>query len=298
MTTTEAPVQLGFLPDLDIPRHLDHVPLDRLPADAALVGDPDPVLLQTVKEYGVIVPIVLVERTDRTLVVAEGRRRIKAARAARIPLIAAEVWETDAPIAHVLTLITNEVRKANEVSEFEAYRALQRQGLDDERVCQVTGIHPTKLHRLAGLSRLSEPLLEGLRRGKVSFTVGLAAAACPERIQEALAEALAREGRLTGADILAARQADKAATASAQAPLLLGPESAAVPHEAVAAEEADDSAETAVFYQYLGAWVYRSLAERYPTLENVEEQDDGTLLLQLDGGELRTVRVAVEEVEA
>lgn len=80
--------QYTLLPETPPEFSAEEVPLDALPSDAAILGaPPDPALVASIRQHGVLQPVLLIRADGGALWVAEGRRRIKAARLASMPTI-------------------------------------------------------------------------------------------------------------------------------------------------------------------------------------------------------------------
>jgi len=163
-------------------------------------------MVENVRRNGVIVPVILAERVDDDgelrLVIVDGNRRVAAARAANRDSVPARVLQdvSDPEIAN-LTLLTNNFRTSNYVTEFWAMNELQRSGLERDKLADFTGWTPSTISTREYLSQLDRRLFLGLSEGRISPTVALAAAKLDRDIQERLGEKFERTHRLTKADV-------------------------------------------------------------------------------------------------
>lgn len=290
---TEPPAleQLRLIPETAPLVTQERLDLGSLPPDEQLLGTPTPTLVDLVKKYGVVVPILVVRRTNGELVVAGGRRRIKAARQAKLPAIQAEVWHTDDPINHVLTLIENNVRKANEASEVDAVIGMRRAHATDDEIIAATGLPKAKLGDYTALANLRDGLFEGFRSGRIKLGVAKKAAKLPAEAQDRLADVLRATGKLTGNDVDAEIAALRDAEAQ-QAALDLG-DLAAQPDS----EESDERA----FYAVLGEEVFDLIRQVNPDVTAVDPDPNrrGTLVVTFgDGPTAKVQRMRIVLTEA
>ena len=163
-------------------------------------------LVENVQRNGVIVPVILAERVDDDgelrLVIVDGNRRVAAARAAKRESVPARVLQdvSDPEMAN-LTLLTNNFRTSNYVTEFWAMNELQRSGLERDKLAEFIGWTPSTITTREYLSQLERRLFLGLSEGKISPTVALAAAKLDRDIQEKLGDKFQHTRRLTKADV-------------------------------------------------------------------------------------------------
>lgn len=289
------PVQLNLFPDRRIEPRDEHLSLAALPPNDALMGEPGP-NLGTVKDYGVVVPIVVVERSTGKLEVAAGRRRIKAARAAGLVAIPARIYQSDDAIQHVLSLVENAGRSANEASEATTLRAMVERGMDEKALLESTGMEKSTLRARLVLLRLIPALWEAFVAGKIPPKVAVQAAKFGRESQEHLASIVAATGTLKPAHVREEKAALKAAEpvqesmdledepdAEADIAVPEPPEAKAVPESA---QRHDD-----LFWKIAQA--------RFPNLIEIEpapDWEDAVLVLNNRGAEERvTVTLTIKE---
>ena len=181
-------------------------------------------LVASVRRYGVVTPVILVDTGDgqgRQLV--DGRRRVLAAKEAGLTHIEAVTYSFDREDARtfpaeLLTLTLNELRRPNPVAEAEAIRRLLDRGAPLRDICRATGMSPARVKQRMRLLNLAAPLAQALSQGEITVGTAEAAAKLSSTEQRALADRLAERGKLTLEDVAEARSARRQ---SAQAALSL-----------------------------------------------------------------------------
>jgi ParB/RepB/Spo0J family partition protein len=158
-------------------------------------------LIESVQRLGVLQPIIVICKPSGELHVADGRRRLQAAREAGLTSIPARVYGRDGLLSSVMTLVTNQQRRPNAVAELDAILALAKGGASEEVIRDATGIPVQTIRRRMKLAKLNETLLEGMRVGKVSLAVGERVATMPPTVQARLADKFAAKGKLTESDV-------------------------------------------------------------------------------------------------
>jgi len=213
--------QLTLLPEEPPAFTLERVQLDTLPSDEDLVGPPpDASLVASIRRLGVLQPVLLMRSPEDVLAVVEGKRRVKASRAAGRGDIPAWVAPMDEMTPHALTLIAHATRRANPAADLDAIERLLAMGASERDIARETGLRIPTLRQRLRLLDLDPALREGLRRGVVSATVAEQAAKLPISAQERLAAKLDSEGTLTAEDVDSQRRV-RAVTATAAFPFAL-----------------------------------------------------------------------------
>ena len=160
-------------------------------------------LTQSIRERGVLQPILLRDLGDGFMVVA-GERRWRAAQRAQLHTIPAIVRDLDASTIAELALIENIQREdLNPLEEAEGYRQLiKRHGHTQDGVAQI--VHKSRSHvaNLLRLLELPESVRQSLLRGDISM--GHARAVATSADPEALTREIVRKG-------LSVRQAEEQA---------------------------------------------------------------------------------------
>lgn len=210
------------------PRH-EQLDLDRLPPDDALPSDPpDKDFVASIRRVRrVLQPIVVFEHADGALEVVCGRRRVKGARAAGLHTVPADIYPAGWIAPELLTVIENTQRSTNQVAEYEAIARLLEQGADESQICAACGLTPVELRARYRLHTLAPALWVALKGGAIRARVALKAARLPAEGQERLIAQLGARGRLSAADVRAARHTPRAEAIAALPEALFATPSAA-----------------------------------------------------------------------
>ena len=170
---------------------------------------PSRAFLESVQRFGVITPIIVFDDGAK-LRVADGRRRVAAARQAGLRAVPAKVYQAGSFIPDLLAVVLNEQRRDNPVADFNAIQRLQRGGATEREIGEMTGMPLNRIRRRMKLGTLHPDLFAVLGQGKVSVTVAEACAALPAAHQANLLIRLRESGRLTLPDVREVRTVRKA----------------------------------------------------------------------------------------
>ena len=178
--------QLSLIPDKIITPKYRKVVLTDLPEE--LIGpEPEPEFIKSVKDFGILSPIALIEKGD-TYQIAFGRRRIKAARAVGLISISANIYPQGQTRASVLTLIENTHRKDNLPAKLDAIAELRLIATPDE-ICTAVGMTQQELNQAVKmLDALVPELREAMKEGRIKTTTAKQASKLPVKQQRELAE--------------------------------------------------------------------------------------------------------------
>jgi ParB/RepB/Spo0J family partition protein len=178
--------QLSLIPDKLVTPKARKVVLTELPED--LMGsEPDPEFVESVRKFGILQPIGLVE-DGKTYQVAFGRRRIRAARAIGLISIPAQIYPQGWTPASVLTLIENKHRKDNLPAQLDAISTL-RLSATSEEICIAVGMtQPELAQAIKMLDALVPELRDAMRDGRIKATTAKQAAKLPIEQQQELAK--------------------------------------------------------------------------------------------------------------
>lgn len=157
---------------------------------------PSPKMIESIREFGVLEPIVM-RREGTKLKLINGRRRILAARAAevkRVPVrIFSKNWEDD----RIMALLLNEQRANNPVAELNAVEELLDQGYEESDICLETGLKHNRIKSLLRLRNLIPPIREAFESGRIKFTVADNVSKLPNLQQRKLLRTLEEGDKLT-----------------------------------------------------------------------------------------------------
>lgn len=159
-------------------------------------------LLKSVKDKGVLVPILVAHKEDGGYVVLDGRRRVTAAREAGIDLVPAVLLEEGGP---EVTILAHATRSENPVAELHAVQELVMQGMSEEEIARAGYASLQRIRKLAKLNRLHPSLRKDVEEGKIAPGVAFQAARLPIEQQKRLLEA----EKITGSTVREAQSARK-----------------------------------------------------------------------------------------
>jgi ParB/RepB/Spo0J family partition protein len=164
-------------------------------------------LLQSIKLYGLLQPVILAKRADGRYTVWDGKRRVQAAADAEMKSVRAMVYETDAVLGAKITLMTNSLRQSNAIAEFEAIQTLMRRDATIEQIREATGLDDRQLAKRLLLLNLRPELKVALCKGSLAIGVAGAVAGMSEKDQKRLIAVLEETGRITYEDVAALKTA-------------------------------------------------------------------------------------------
>lgn len=279
--------QVTLLPETPPAFRAEAVSLDALPPDAAMLGaPPDPALVASIRQHGVLQPVLLIRAGSGALWVAEGRRRIKAARRAGAGTIPAWITDGDNGLAAAVGLVTHGTRRDNPAAELAAIEQLLVLGASEQAIARETGLRLPTIRRRLRLRQLDPGLHQAFRFGRLAVGVAEQAAKLPAVAQARLAVKLAEVGTVTATDVAAERQVRREDAAVALPFGLLTAVPAGEPGATPAPEPSDAVA-------LLTAWLEAVLPSLAGSpVREVAAREGGTLLVQLRDGSACTLQVS------
>lgn len=210
----------------------DEVALEALSANNEMNNPlPSPSFLATVKDAGVIVPIVVRDRGNGSYDVIDGARRVAAARLLakkttedervrlRLDPMQAIVYPPAFSAKEVLTIILNAQRSENVVRDFVAIENLMKvPGMTEERISHELHLDLPMVRQRIRLTKLKPQLRDAFLEGKLKPGHAEKVAKWPEDKQQQVCAVLSEHGKVTGKD-LDAITSKKAADAIGELPL-------------------------------------------------------------------------------
>ena len=162
-------------------------------------------LIESVREYGILIPLIVRPLDETEYEIISGHRRVFAAKRAGINEIPAHVYAIDRDEAAILLVDSNLQREHLLPSEKAfAYKlkmdALSHQGRTSrhhgekwsvETISTAANVSERQIHRYIRLTNLIPNLLCLMDEGKMALTVGVELSYLSESEQKALAEAIA-----------------------------------------------------------------------------------------------------------
>jgi ParB/RepB/Spo0J family partition protein len=178
--------QLSLIPEKLASPKQRKVPLDELPMD--LIGaEPEQSFIESIKKFGILQPIGLMENGDGYQV-AFGRRRIKAARALEMLSIPALIYPQGWTPISTLTLIENKQRSDNIAAALDAIAQL-RLIASSEEICAATGITQQELSKAIKLiDGLTPELQSAVKEGRMTSSTAQKAIKLPVNQQQLLSQ--------------------------------------------------------------------------------------------------------------
>jgi ParB/RepB/Spo0J family partition protein len=212
----EVEVQRPLLPEEPVQPEFFSALLDQI--DVGISPTPAADLIQSIRLLGVFQPVALVRR-GRRFTVAEGRRRVLAAREAGLVYIPAVVYPEHTPlnVAAAMTLTGNTARRPNPLAELEAIERFVSEGANAQQISRELGISMATVEARMRLGSLPSELRQALADGRLAPGVAEQAARLDAERQQQLVRLLrAREEHfptegawqraVTGRDVREARQ--------------------------------------------------------------------------------------------
>jgi len=160
----------------DSPASYIVLPLSDLPQNKDLSGpDPEPGLVASVRDLGILEPILVIQQQNGTFKLEAGARRVKAARAAGLTTISARVLCEDSIDEGMAALAENDHRSNNRFRELEAILKLESKyradGVADEDLAEmVCTMTHKKLQQYKKAKRLEYLLPEIYESGRSGGT--------------------------------------------------------------------------------------------------------------------------------
>ncbi len=151
-------------------------------------------LADSIKERGVLHPIVCRRRSNRKLELIAGERRLRAAKMAGLKTIPAIVREADdAEVAYDQIIENLQRENLSDEDQYRALKMLHDRGLTAARISKVTGLSTTTIQRILVLKTL-KPAIR--KRDDITSYAKAFIARAPEHVQDLLADRVA-EGAIT-----------------------------------------------------------------------------------------------------
>jgi ParB-like chromosome segregation protein Spo0J len=206
----EQPVQAELIPQGPPPEPLfAELTLDALPPNTELVGEaPDAQFIASVRKYGVLQPLMLVLTADSYKVV-DGRRRLKAARIAGVPTVAALVYPDDWTVEQVLSIVSNEQRSDNVGNDLRNIVELLEKGYGPDEIREAVGLTKGEWGARTKLLGLIEAFRQLLYEGLLRSSLAVQICVMSKADQEKLLETYFANGKLTAEDVRNIRSAGK-----------------------------------------------------------------------------------------
>jgi ParB-like chromosome segregation protein Spo0J len=191
-------------------KYIDKYPVEKLPSAYPTIP-PTPQMVDSIRRFGNFQPIVL---AGKRLVC--GRRRLDAARQAKVPTVRALVFPDDWADDEIIALVENTQRRGNPVNELHQVESLLKKEFSYDKIRAETGMTQQTLDKLL---LIRDKLIKPLRRALEDHLIGMGTAeACAKKspvVQQRLLDLLEEQGRLTKKDVERATKTEKKQTVAA-----------------------------------------------------------------------------------
>lgn len=200
--------------DLGVPKiSYEYIHLEGLTPSDDLLGDPNPTLIASLGDFGMMNPIWAIQGNG-VYRILDGARRVKAARILAKKLSATEmkdrrldpvccaVFPEGTSDAEAFTIIANHHREANERRDYDAFRRIaDRHGASADDLAKELMLPVRRVRQIMRLRNLPEPLQQGFLDGKIKPGIAQRIAKWPEDRQKQAVDVLKTQGKVTGPDL-------------------------------------------------------------------------------------------------
>lgn len=161
-------------------------------------------LIGSMMKHGLLQPIVVI-RTGMGWKVADGRRRLAAARHLGWPEIDAVEYQEGEVNPATVGLSANSLRTPNQVSEFAMLSDQFASGMSEQEITTETGMSAATIRKRMQLGELIWPAFEAAREGRIAPGIAEEMAKLPKAVQKQIMDGHT-EGRITGPMVREARE--------------------------------------------------------------------------------------------
>jgi len=154
-------------------------------------------LAQSIKENGLLEPIVVVPRGGRFMIIA-GERRWRACKIAGVKNVPVRIMEADEKTVAELSLLENLQREdLSIVEEAQAYQGLIDMGMTQEEIAQKMGIkQPWRIQERLNLLKLTEQFQDYAMKGILTPSQAQEMSRLPRHLQGGLFDKIEKNGKL------------------------------------------------------------------------------------------------------
>ncbi len=184
-------------------------------------AQPTAKMVESVRRLGILQPI-LVRQEGTILCMVAGRRRLNAARKAGLKTVPVRIFPAGFSNDDILSLVENENRRENPVSDLRAVEKLLADGMTEEEIAQETGISVQRMKKILSLRNLIKPLRRAFEDGLIRFSVAEKAAKKGKVFQQTLLDILEKEGVIRVKDLVALSKVTRKTTVAALPDSLFG----------------------------------------------------------------------------
>lgn len=148
-------------------------------------------LVDSVRASGVINPIVLADNGDNGYTVLDGRRRLDAARKAKLEKVPVRIFDGSeiGPLRYAWGAALNELRSSNHNTNLDSVYGLHQAGHSTEDIARATGLTvPTVKAYLHARESVHGLILQAFAKGLVRWSTVRLLASAPKSVQLAVVE--------------------------------------------------------------------------------------------------------------
>lgn len=193
--------------NIKMSKSIKNLSLTLLPDNNKLEGpEPDEELIKSIKEFGIIYPIIIAEK-EGGFEVIDGRRRIKAARILEHKTIKTINYSGLSPEEEATwALILNDQRSNNVITEYKYYTQLAGDSNWDE-LRKEYGFNKNHVQKILSLGKIKELelLTNAYEQGSVAETTLFEIAKLGEERQQYIIDVLDSKGKITLSDVREAK---------------------------------------------------------------------------------------------
>ena len=154
-------------------------------------------LLESIRKYGVLHPVLLKEKAKGFFVVVDGRRRTACARELGLETVPAIVLPGDV-CAELVGLSEHYSRSPSPAVEAEYFMALIKSGMTQQELAAALGISQPKISQRLNLrEKLHPDIFQMLKEGRILATVAREITSLDEKTQRNIAKSVAKGQKLS-----------------------------------------------------------------------------------------------------
>jgi ParB/RepB/Spo0J family partition protein len=177
---------------------------------------PDSDMIESVRNYGILQPIILIrKKTGNKYDLAAGRRRIASAKETDKEYIPARIFPFGWSKKDAISLVENHCRRRNPVTDWRAVNGLLDQGLTDKQILEQTGMKKKRLLELLAINKLPKVLKDAFDQGEIKPGVVMLMSQQRKDVRKRLGEHYKQNGKVTVENVHELRREVKEAVIAA-----------------------------------------------------------------------------------
>lgn len=177
---------------------------------ATIGPPPQRAMIDSVRRYGVLIPIIVSRNDDGTYNLVAGNRRVASLRAIGITDHRLTAIVVPKELEDPITLIENEMRSDNFAAQTLAIVRMAASGMTKPEITSLTGMAKATIEKHLGYANVRGELFDAFNDGHISPSVMDQIARCTPDQQDTLAVMYSGRGKVTGTDVKAVQEASRA----------------------------------------------------------------------------------------